>query len=205
MKSAIQLISERISQAIQKATGQNVPAIITGATDPKFGDYQCNNALALAKQLKANTTLRSSDSLRSMSPRQLAEKIIAELKIDDICQKPEIAGAGFINLRLNPEFVAENLREIVSDKDRLGIEKIKKSQTVVVDFSGPNIAKQMHVGHLRSTIIGDCICRTLELAGDKVIRQSHRGDWGKQFGVLIAYLQITHKEKLQKPGSVSTL
>ncbi len=172
MKPPIQIISERISQAIQKATGQNISAIVTPATDPKFGDYQSNNALALAKQLKAN-------------PRQLAEKIIAALQIDDICQKPEIAGAGFINLRLNPDFVAKNLHEIVSDKDRLGIERINKPQTVVVDFSGPNIAKQMHVGHLRSTIIGDSICRMLELAGHKVIRQNHIGDWGTQFGMVI--------------------
>ena len=173
MKPAIQIISERISHAIQKATGQNVPAIITAATDAKFGDYQSNNALALAKQLKVN-------------PRQLAEKIIAELKIDDICQKPEIAGAGFINLRLKPEFVAENLFKINADKN-LGSEKTKKAQTVVVDFSGPNIAKEMHVGHLRSTIIGDCICRMLEQKGHKVIRQNHIGDWGIQFGKLCAH------------------
>jgi len=176
MKSVIEIISERISDAIQKATGQNIPAIVTAATDAKFGDYQSNNALALAKQLKAN-------------PRQLAEKIIAELKVDDICQKPEIAGAGFINLRLKPEFVAENLLKINTDKD-LGPEKTKKSQTVVVDFSGPNIAKQMHVGHLRSTIIGDCICRMLEQAGYNVIRQNHIGDWGTQFGMLIAYFKL---------------
>ncbi len=173
MKPAIEIISERISQAIQKATGQNAPAIVTAATDAKFGDYQCNNALALAKQLKAN-------------PRQLAEKIIAELKIDDICKKPEIAGAGFINLRLKPEFIIENLKELNSDKEIFGIEKAKKPQTVIVDFSGPNIAKQMHVGHLRSTIIGDCICRMLEQAGHSVIRQNHIGDWGTQFGMLCA-------------------
>jgi arginyl-tRNA synthetase len=185
MKPAIQIISERIGQAIQKATGQNIPAIVTPATDSKFGDYQSNNALALAKQLKVN-------------PRQLAEKIIAELQINDICQKPEIAGAGFINLRLNPEFVAKNLREIVSDKDRLGIEKTNKPQTVVVDFSGPNIAKQMHVGHLRSTIIGDCICRMLELAGHKVIRQNHIGDWGTQFGMLCALYEKKVEEETKK-------
>jgi arginyl-tRNA synthetase len=188
MKPAIEIISERISDAIQKATGQNIPAIVTAATDAKFGDYQCNNALALAKQLKANATLRSSDSLRSTSPRQLAEKIIAELKIDDICQKPEIAGAGFINLRLKPEFVAENLLKINAD-GTIGTEKTKKPQTVVVDFSGPNIAKQMHVGHLRSTIIGDCICRMLERQGHKVIRQNHIGDWGTQFGMIVNYFR----------------
>ncbi len=181
MKPVIEIISEKISAAIEKATGQkDASAIVTPATDAKFGDYQSNSALALAKQLKTN-------------PRQLAEKIVANLQIDDICEKPEIAGAGFINLRLKPQFVAENLLKINSDK-KLGIEKAKKPQTVVVDFSGPNIAKQMHVGHLRSTIIGDCICRMLDLAGHKVIRQNHIGDWGTQFGMLVELL----KEKIEE-------
>jgi arginyl-tRNA synthetase len=185
MKTAIEIISERISGAIEKATGQNIPAIVTPATDPKFGDYQSNNALALAKQLKAN-------------PRQLAEKIIANLQIDDICEKPEIAGAGFINLRLKPEFIAKNLLDINAG-DNLGIEKTKKTETVVVDFSGPNIAKQMHVGHLRSTIIGDCICRILELAGHKVIRQNHIGNWGTNLGMVILDLwHICMAERLDK-------
>ncbi|MGB8226499.1 MAG: arginine--tRNA ligase [Sedimentisphaerales bacterium] len=180
MKTVIEIISKKISEAIQKATGQDIPAIVTHATDPKFGDYQSNNALTLAKQLKAN-------------PRQLAEKIIANLQIDDICEKPEIAGAGFINLRLKPEFIAKNLLDINAGNN-LGIEKTKKAETVVVDFSGPNIAKQMHVGHLRSTIIGDSICRMLELAGHKVIRQNHIGDWGTQFGMLMAELKSTGKK-----------
>jgi arginyl-tRNA synthetase len=177
MKPAIEIISERISQAIDKATGLKASAaIITPATDSKFGDYQSNGAFALAKQLKTN-------------PRQLAEKVVASLQIDDVCQKPEIAGAGFINLKLKPDFVIKNLLDINSDKN-LGIEKAKKPQTIVVDFSGPNIAKQMHVGHLRSTIIGDCICRMLELAGHTVIRQNHIGDWGTQFGMLITYFKL---------------
>ena len=172
MKPIIETISDRVSQAIQKATGQNVSAIVTVATDAKFGDYQSNDALSLAKKLKTN-------------PKQLAEKIVANLQIDNICEKPEIAGAGFINLRLKPEFVEKTLLDINAGKNNLGIEKAKKPQTVVVDFSGPNIAKQMHVGHLRSAIIGDCICRILELQGHKVIRQNHIGDWGTQFGMLI--------------------
>ncbi|MBN1787239.1 MAG: arginine--tRNA ligase [Sedimentisphaerales bacterium] len=175
MRPVIDTISQSISAAIEKATGQkDASAMVTPATDAKFGDYQSNAAMGLAKQLKTN-------------PRQLAEKIIAELEIDDICQEPEIAGAGFINLRLKSDFVAESLLKIKADK-KLGIEKVKKPRTVVVDFSGPNIAKQMHVGHLRSTIIGDCICRMLELAGNKVIRQNHIGDWGTQFGVLVQHL-----------------
>jgi len=191
MKTAIEIISERTSDAIAKATGQKyTTAIVTPATDPKFGDYQSNDALSLAKKLKTN-------------PRQLAEKIIANLQIEDICEKPEIAGAGFINLRLKTEFVVKNLLDINSDKDRLGIEKAKKAEIVVVDFSGPNIAKQMHVGHLRSTIIGDCICRMLELAGHKVIRQNHIGDWGTQFGMVILGLwhmcMAEEKHSNQKP------
>ncbi|MFA6176443.1 MAG: arginine--tRNA ligase, partial [Phycisphaerae bacterium] len=110
-------------------------------------------------------------------------------QIDDICLPPEIAGAGFINLRLKPEFVAQSLLQITGSQN-LDIEKTSTPQTVVVDFSGPNIAKQMHVGHLRSTILGDCICRMLEAQGHTVIRQNHIGDWGTQFGMLIAYLKL---------------
>ncbi|HBG78474.1 MAG TPA: arginine--tRNA ligase [Phycisphaerales bacterium] len=172
MKNVIELISERITAAIEQATGQKAAAMVTPATDSKFGDYQSNGAFALAKQLKNN-------------PRQLAEKVVAALQIDDICLPPEIAGAGFINLRLKPEFVAENLLRIAANPN-LDIEKTSNPQTVVVDFSGPNIAKQMHVGHLRSTILGDCICNMLGFIGHDVKRQNHIGDWGKQFGMLCA-------------------
>jgi len=112
--------------------------------------------------------------------------VVKNLDVDDICEPPEIAGPGFINFRLKTEFLAEMLLEINADtQGRLGISKAKKPKTVVVDFSCPNIAKQMHVGHLRSTIIGDCICRVLEFQGHKVIRQNHIGDWGLQMGAVI--------------------
>ena len=158
------------------ATGEkSCAAIVRPATDPKFGDYQVNGIMALAKKFKAN-------------PRQLAEKVLSNLDISDICEKPEIAGPGFINLKIKPSFVAGAILTINSDSsDRLGTEKTSKPKRIVVDFSGPNIAKQMHVGHLRSTIIGDCICRLLEFQGHTVIRQNHIGDWGTQFGILIAY------------------
>lgn len=185
MKNTIELISERISVAIDKALGQNAPAMVTAATDVKFGDYQSNGAFALAKQLKNN-------------PRQLAEKVVAALQIDDICLPPEIAGAGFINLRLKPEFVAQNLMQIAADPDRLGIKKADKAETIVVDFSGPNIAKQMHVGHLRSTILGDCICNMLGFIGHDVIRQNHIGDWGTQFGMLICQVFRKYGDRLKK-------
>lgn len=188
MQNLIKILSQRVTEAMEKVSRQNNPAaIVTAATDARFGDYQSNGVMALAKRLKTN-------------PRQLAEKVVAELRINDICQKPEIAGPGFINLRLKPEFLSERLREINAEGARLGIEKTEKKETVVVDFSGPNIAKQMHVGHLRSTIIGDCICRMLEFAGHNVIRQNHIGDWGTQFGMLIAYLKLTRPDAVKDPS-----
>jgi len=183
MKSVLDILEQRISEALRKISGianrstsltASCPAIVRPAADARFGDYQVNGIMSAAKQLK-------------MNPRQLAEKVVAELNISDICQTPEIAGPGFINLRLKPEFLANVLREIYEDKN-LGIEKTAHPQTVVVDYSGPNIAKEMHVGHLRSTIIGDCISRMLECLGHKVIRQNHIGDWGTQFGMLLAYM-----------------
>jgi len=186
MKSIIDTLEERISAAMAEVAGQKSPAIVRPATDAKFGDYQANGVMALAKELKAD-------------PRKLAEDVVRKLELDDICQPPEVAGPGFINLRLKPEFVAANLLEINKDADRLGIDKTLKPQTVVVDFSGPNIAKQMHVGHLRSTIIGDCICRVLEFEGHKVIRQNHIGDWGTQFGMLCA---LYDKRLLKLSGGV---
>ncbi|MBN2513000.1 MAG: arginine--tRNA ligase [Sedimentisphaerales bacterium] len=175
MKPVLEILEQRISNTLAKVSGlPNCPAVVRMATDPKFGDYQVNGVMAAAKQLKTN-------------PRQFAQKLVAELKLDDICQTPEIAGPGFINLRLTPEFLAQSLMDIHRDAN-LGIEKKPNPQTVVVDYSGPNIAKQMHVGHLRSTIIGDCICRMLECLGHNVIRQNHIGDWGTQFGMLVQYL-----------------
>jgi arginyl-tRNA synthetase len=175
MKPVIEILEERISTAIAAVTGlEKCSAIVRPATDPKFGDYQVNGVMAIAKQLKTN-------------PRKLAEEVIKKLDLSDICEPPEIAGPGFINLRLKPEFIAKSLLE-THRAGNLGIEKTANPQTIVVDFSGPNIAKEMHVGHLRSTIIGDCICRMLECLGYNVIRQNHIGDWGTQFGKLINYI-----------------
>jgi arginyl-tRNA synthetase len=175
VKPAIAILEERITAAMAAVTGQeDSPAIVTPATDAKFGDYQANGVMALAKRIKTN-------------PRKLAEQVVEKLAIDDICETPEVAGPGFINLRLRPGFIADRLLEINADEqNRLGIERESQPRTIVVDFSGPNIAKQMHVGHLRSTIIGDCICRLLEFLGHNVIRQNHIGDWGTQFGMLCA-------------------
>ena len=166
-------MNSELVQRWLRRRGRRCAALVRPATDARFGDYQVNGVMPLAKQLKTN-------------PRKLAEQIVAKLDVSDICEQPEIAGPGFINLRLKPGFVAANLLRVGKDS-RLGVEKVEKPKTIVVDFSGPNIAKQMHVGHLRSTIIGDCICRLLEFEGHKVIRQNHIGDWGTQFGMLICY------------------
>ena len=186
MKIVLDILEERISAAMAVATGrEDCAAIVKQATDSKFGDYQANGVMALAKQIKT-------------SPRKLAEEVVKNLDLSDICEPPEVAGPGFINLRLKAEFLADRLLEINKASTNLGIQKITEPKTVVVDFSSPNIAKQMHVGHLRSTIIGDCICRILESLGHKVIRQNHIGDWGTQFGMLayyFNYLQLKEAEE----------
>jgi arginyl-tRNA synthetase len=186
MQSVLNILETRISEVMSEVSGQaGCPALVRPATDARFGDYQVNGVMPLAKQLKTN-------------PRKLAEQIVAKLDIGDICEPPEIAGPGFINLRLKSELIAANLLQISKDAGALGIEKAQNPKTIVVDFSGPNIAKQMHVGHLRSTIIGDSICRLLELQGHKVIRQNHIGDWGTQFGMLICYFNRKYGKSLEK-------
>lgn len=191
MESVIDILERKISTAIAKVTGRtDCVALVKPTADPKFGDYQANGIMALAKKLKTN-------------PRKLAEQVVEKLKLDDICQPPQIAGPGFINLKLKESFIAGTLLKIKDDiTGRLDIDKVSKPQTIVVDFSGPNIAKQMHVGHLRSTIIGDCICRLLEFKGHNVIRQNHIGDWGTQFGMLCAYLENENPQMLQDHDSV---
>jgi len=174
MKTVKDELEERVSKAMKQyaQVPGACPAIVQPASDPKFGDYQVNGIMALAKKIKTN-------------PRKLAEEVVKNLDISDVCEPPEVAGPGFINLRLNADFIADRLLEINKDHANLGIDKSAEPRTVVVDFSSPNIAKQMHVGHLRSTIIGDSICRMLEFLGHKVIRQNHIGDWGTQFGTVI--------------------
>ena len=193
MKLAAAVLEDRISAAMAAVTGrEDCTAVVRPATEAKFGDYQANGVMALAKKLKTD-------------PRKLAEEVVNKLDIGDICEKPEVAGPGFINLRLKADYVAGRLLEINADsQNRLGIERTAELKTIVVDFSGPNIAKQMHVGHLRSTIIGDCICRTLEFLGHDVKRQNHIGDWGTQFGMLCALLWRKRKEASKRGEEVST-
>ena len=167
-------------EAIREAFGVEAEPLVAPAGNDKFGDYQANAAMGLAKVLAQRG--------EKTNPRAVAEKIKASLKLDHLASEISIAGPGFINVRLKPEFVAAMLAEAAAS-DRLGVEPADKPQTVVVDYSGPNIAKELHVGHLRSTIIGDAGARVIAFEGHTVIRQNHVGDWGTQFGMLIAFLK----------------
>ncbi len=149
---------------------------INDATKPEFGDFQYNGAMALAKELKTN-------------PREIATKLAKELEKNPIFSKVEVAGPGFVNLTINREFIEESLPKLLDS--RVGVDKKSDPIRVVIDYSSPNMAKQMHVGHLRSTIIGDSLANLFEFLGDEVIRQNHIGDWGTQFGMLIAYFEET--------------
>src|SRR5437879_143414 len=172
MDSILSQLEDAFRDAIRRSFGVDADPLITPSQNEKFGDYQSNTAMGLAKAQKAN-------------PRQVAEKIKTSLNLGEMAAEVSIAGPGFINVRLNPLWLASLLQQAGSDPN-LGIPKTTSPQTVVVDYSGPNIAKQMHVGHLRSTIIGDAISRVIEFQGHRVIRQNHIGDWGTQFGMLIA-------------------
>ncbi len=141
------------------------------AQSPRFGDYQANLALCLAKRF-------------ATSPRQLAQELIRRAQLDDLCHQVEVAGPGFINMRLRDDLLERRLTQAVHDP-RLGIPLCASPQTFVVDYSAPNVAKPMHVGHIRSTVIGDSICRTLRFVGHQVISDNHLGDWGTQFGMII--------------------
>jgi arginyl-tRNA synthetase len=185
MTSTIEQLTQRFQEALVTAFDAQLTEIVplvVGASNPRFGDYQSNCALSLAKKL-------------GQPPRKVAQELVNHLKISDLCQTPEIAGPGFINLTLKPEYLQTQLTAIYQDS-RLGVEKAPHPQRVIVDFSSPNIAKEMHVGHLRSTIIGDAIARLLEFRGHQVLRLNHVGDWGTQFGMLIAYLREVYPEAL---------
>ncbi|MBM4203278.1 MAG: arginine--tRNA ligase [Gammaproteobacteria bacterium] len=163
------VIELRLSEAMRKAGFAGNPLVQTAAR-PEFGDYQANGIMALAKQAKRN-------------PRELAQAVIAELDSPDLIDPPEVAGPGFINLRLKDSHLGAALQS------SSGIDPVPNRERVVIDYSAPNLAKEMHVGHLRSTIIGDAIARVLTALGYHVIRQNHVGDWGTQFGMLLTHMQ----------------
>lgn len=170
------LLTDKVQTAM---TAAGIPAECSPAVAPSkkagFGDYQANGAMGAAKAMKTN-------------PRALASSIVEHLELDGIADNIEIAGPGFINIHLNPLWLAQNISQALQDT-RLGIAAASEPQTAVIDYSSPNLAKEMHVGHLRSSIIGDALVRLLEFQGHNVVRQNHVGDWGTQFGMLTAELE----------------
>lgn len=166
-------IENRFRHALAGLTDNPGPLLemLRRSQDARFGDYQANFAMPLGKQL-------------GRPPRDVAAEVVAKLNLDDFCLPPEIAGPGFINVRLRDEWLARRLAAAAADP-RLGVATVAQPRTVVVDFSAPNVAKPMHVGHIRSTVIGDSLCRTLRFLGHHVISDNHIGDWGTQFGMII--------------------
>jgi len=184
-KGVVEQLKSCLEQALVAVFGEaftGTDPMLAPTSNPKFGDYQSNAPMALAKRL-------------GKAPRAIAEELIQQLDVSEFCLPPAIAGAGFINFTLKPEYLEARLSAFQVD-DRLGVEAVKKPKRTIVDFSSPNIAKEMHVGHLRSTIIGDCIARILEFQGHDVLRLNHVGDWGTQFGMLITYLREVCPEAL---------
>ncbi|KAJ9432830.1 arginyl-tRNA synthetase [Candidatus Pantoea symbiotica] len=174
------LLSDKVSQAmIAAGAPADCEPQVRQSAKVQFGDYQANGMMAVAKKL-------------GQAPRQLAEQVIQHLDLNGIASKVEIAGPGFINIFLDRAWLAAQTAQALQ-LPRLGVSSVAP-QTIVVDYSAPNVAKQMHVGHVRSTIIGDAAVRTLEFLGHKVIRANHVGDWGTQFGMLIAYLEKQQNE-----------
>jgi arginyl-tRNA synthetase len=181
----------RIQQAFHAALADLVAdpdpylAMIKPTQDAKHGDYQANFAMSLAKGL-------------GRKPRDIAQEIIQRAKLDDVLEPPEIAGPGFINLRIKTDWIAARLQAMARD-DRLGVELARPARKFVIDFSSPNVAKPMHVGHLRSTIIGDALTRLLRFLGHEVITDNHLGDWGTQFGILLyGYKHFRNEETLRQ-------
>ena len=180
------IIEQRLQTAVKKVLpdADTAAVLVRPCPDPKFGDYQTNALMGLAKERKLN-------------PRQLATDVSQQLNVNDICEQVELAGAGFLNFRLRPSAIEQAL-EAAARGEHLFFEKADKPRTVVIDFSSPNVAKPMHVGHIRSTILGDSLARTLRLLGHRVITDNHIGDWGTQFGKLIVgWKQHLDKAALQ--------
>ena len=165
------LIQTRLRAALAHHAATPIEPQVTPTNDPRFGDYQTNVAMVLAKPLRSN-------------PRALAEEIVGRIDVAECCGPPEIAGAGFINFRVRHEFLAEAIPRLLSDA-RLGVPVPGARKKMVFDFSSPNVAKPMHVGHIRSTILGDSLARIAEFVGHEVVRDNHVGDWGTQFGMLL--------------------
>jgi arginyl-tRNA synthetase len=178
------LLAEKLTDALAK-TGFSNSGDLTQATDPRFGDYQTNAALVLGKQ-------------RGENPRAVAEKILQHLDVANLCESPTVAGAGFINFTLLPGAVAKKTAELFPD-ERLGVPRSKSPKKIVIDFGSPNVAKPMHVGHIRSTALGDALARIATFLGHEVIRDNHIGDWGTQFGMVIwGWKNLLDRQALQR-------
>ena len=170
METFQSLLAKKLSNALA-AAGLPDAGELTPATDPRFGDYQTNAALVLGKQ-------------RGENPREIAEKIVGNLDVSDVCEAPVIAGPGFINFTLRPGAVAEKTASVLGN-ERLGVAETESPRRIVIDFGSPNVAKPMHVGHIRSTVLGDALARIATFLGHEVICDNHIGDWGTQFGMVI--------------------
>jgi len=186
------LLNQRIQAAMVAAGApESAPALTRQSAKVQFGDYQANGIMGVAKSLK-------------MNPRELAQKVVDGLDLSDIAEKVEIAGPGFINIFLKNAWLGKELMAL-RQSERLDVPNVVAPETVVVDYSSPNLAKEMHVGHLRSTVIGDAVVRTLEFLGHRVVRQNHVGDWGTQFGMLLAYMERLRSENAEISMALSDL
>lgn len=186
------LLNQRIQAAMVAAGApETAPALTRQSAKVQFGDYQANGIMGEAKSLK-------------MNPRELAQKVVDGLDLSDIAEKVEIAGPGFINIFLKNAWLGKELMAL-RQSERLDVPSVAAPETVVVDYSSPNLAKEMHVGHLRSTVIGDAVVRTLEFLGHRVVRQNHVGDWGTQFGMLLAYMERLRSESAEISMALSDL
>lgn len=195
METISHILDKAFRQAIRQAFDIDSDPMIALSGNEKFGDYQANAAMGLAKELSKRG--------EKANPRAVAERILQNLQLGDLASEVTIAGPGFINVRLSPAWLAGQLQGLVGDQ-RAGAAKVSSPQTVVVDYSGPNIAKELHVGHLRSTIIGDSVARVLDFQGHRVVRQNHIGDWGTQFGKIILALWYIAMAK-EKRGDLPEL
>lgn len=181
MRTILSQLETAFRAAIFAAVGFDSDPQLAVAQNEKFGDYQANAAMGLAKRMTETTGEKT-------NPRAIAERIKAKLELGEMASEVSIAGPGFLNVRLNADWLAGRLQTAASD-ERVNVAPVEHPRRVVVDYSGPNIAKEMHVGHLRSTIIGDCFARTLSFLGHDVIRQNHIGDWGLQMGMVTYALE----------------
>src|SRR3954447_23260352 len=170
MQTLQALLAKKLSDGLARA-GLPDAGELTQATDPRFGDYQTNVALVLGKQ-------------RGENPRILAEKIVTHVDVEQLCEPPAVAGAGFINFTLRAAAIEKQTLEVLRD-ERLGVAETDSPQRIVIDLGSPNVAKPMHVGHIRSTVLGDALARVAEFLGHDIIRDNHIGDWGTQFGMVI--------------------